>query len=432
MPQTLPGFPLATIQSWKNLPYAQLALNIISPFVGDTIPQAQLKKLVEDAYSTFDTANVTNIKELEKNLYVLELFHGPTLAFKDVALQLLGRLQNHILQQNNENIVIIGATSGDTGSAAIEGVKSCERIQLFMLHPKGRTSDIQRRQMTTVQSPNIHNIAVEGSFDDCQDAVKEMFREPAFMKGKKLSAVNSINWARIMAQIVYYFHAALQVNGATAPVSFSVPSGNFGDILAGYLAKQMGLPVEKLIVATNTNDILHRFVADNNYSKNGVVPTHAPSMDIQISSNFERMLYLEHGRDGAAISQLMNGFAKNGKLSVAPDVHASIKSLFQSLPSSDAQISAEIERIYKKYNYLVCPHTATGTRAAQALRNAQTPMIALATAAPAKFPDVVQSATGVHPALPSHLSGLMQRPEKYEIMPNNIDSLKNYIYSHSI
>ena len=370
--------------------------------------------------------------ELEKNLYVQELFHGPTLAFKDVALQFLGRMQDHILSKKNQDIVIIGATSGDTGSAAIEGVKNCKHVKLFMMHPDGRVSNIQRHQMTTVISNNIFNIAIAGNFDDCQDMVKEMFKNPEFIKGKKLSAVNSINWARIVAQIVYYFQAVLQITGAEKPVSFTVPSGNLGDVFAGYMAKKMGLPVGELVVSTNHNDILHRFFSKNDYSKQGVVPTVAPSMDIQVSSNFERLLFIEHGYDANKVNQLMDDFKASGKLSVADDIFKRISQTFKSAAYDDTGIKAEIKRVFDKYNYVVCPHTATGTAAAANLRKPEAPMVVLATASPAKFPDVVVESINKHPDLPEHLKDLLQRPEKYDRLANDITQVKNYIYQKSL
>lgn len=432
MPEEIPTFPIAEIKAWRNLSYNDLAFKIMDPFVDGEIPDADLKKIIADSYRSFRVPNVIELAELEKDIHVMELFHGPTLAFKDVALQFLGQLQDYILSKNEQDIVIVGATSGDTGSAAIEGVKNCKHIKLFMLHPNDRVSPIQRKQMTTIISDNIFNIAVESHFDDCQDMVKEMFRNPDFIKGKRLSAVNSINWARIMAQVVYYFYTVLKLTGADKPVSFSVPSGNLGDVFAGYVAKKMGLPVDQLIVTTNENDILHRFFAKNDYSQHGVKQTVAPSMDIQISSNFERLLYLEHDRDGDKISQIMEDFKRTGKLSVADHIFKRITETFRSMSSNDAEIRTEIKRVYKNYNYIVCPHTATGTRAADKFKIENIKMVALATASPAKFPAVVIEAIGVHPQLPEHLSDLLNRTEKFAKMPNNIDLIKNYIYQNSI
>lgn len=432
MPESIPEFDLDTIKSWKNLSYEDLAFKIIVPFVDGEIGDDDLKGIISRGVKNFRVPEVAPVIELEKDTHVLELFHGPTLAFKDIALQFLGQLQDYILTERKQDIVIIGATSGDTGSAAIYGVRDCKHINLFMLHPNNRVSEIQRHQMTTVISDNINNIAVEGNFDDCQNMVKEMFSSQEFMHGIKLSAVNSINWARIMAQIVYYFSAVLQLNGAEERVSFSVPSGNLGDVFAGYLAKKMGLPVGDLIVSTNSNDILHRFFSHNDYSKQGVKPTVAPSMDIQISSNFERLLFVEHGFDGQLVSELMEEFNKTGKLSVYPEIHKRISEMFKSTSRDDAQIKDEIKRVYENYSYVVCPHTASGTYAAEKFKQDGVKMVTLATAHPSKFPDVVEAAIGVRPNLPSFLSDLLQREEKFEKMPNDIDQIKNYIYQNSI
>ncbi len=432
MPETIPTFTPEEIRSWKNLSYNQIAFKVIEQFVDGEIPDADLKAIIEKAYSSFRTPQVVDYKELEKDVYIMELFHGPTLAFKDVALQFLGLLQDYILSKQEQDIVIIGATSGDTGSAAIEGIKHCKHVKLFMLHPHNRVSNIQRHQMTTVASDNIFNIAVDGNFDDCQDMVKEMFRNPGFMKKKKLSAVNSINWARIIAQVVYYFHAVLKLTGGEQAVSFAVPSGNLGDVFAGYIAKQMGLPVDQLIVTTNDNDILHRFFSHNDYSKHGVTPTVAPSMDIQVSSNFERLLYLEYGSDGKKINDIMESFKGTGKLKVAGDIYKNITETFRSMRADDAEIKAEIKRVHDKYDYIVCPHTATATKAVDKYKLEGVKMVILATAHPAKFPDVVEEATGIRPALPEHLSDLLSRPEKYATMPNNIDLIRDYIYQNSL
>lgn len=432
MPESLPSFSIEEIKGWKGISYDELAFNIISPFVDGEIPDDDLKSIIRKGTKNFRDTKVTPLKKLEEGFYVLELFHGPTLAFKDLALQFLGALQDYILTRQERDIVVIGATSGDTGSAAIYGVKDCKHIKLFMLHPHNRVSDIQRRQMTTVISDNITNIALEGTFDDCQDMVKEMFTSPAFMKGMELSAVNSINWARIMAQIVYYFHASLELNGANEEVSFAVPSGNLGDIFAGYLAKKMGLPINKLVVATNENDILHRFISNNDYSKQGVHHTVAPAMDIQVSSNFERLLFIEHDFDAQKISDMMDKFKETGALSVSNEVYSKIAETFESCSLNDVHISEEIKRIHDKYNYVICPHTATGTRAAFDHKKSNIDMISLATAHPAKFPDVVERSIGIKPELPDFLTDLLQRPEKFEKMANDIDQIKNYIYQNSI
>jgi threonine synthase len=429
-PEKIPTFSIEEIKSWKNLPYTDLAFKIIAPFVDGEIADADLKEIIKKSYKNFRVDDVTEIKKLDENLYVLELFHGPTLAFKDVALQFLGQVQDFILSKTKQNLVIIGATSGDTGSAAIEGVRNCKHVQLFMMHPYGKVSEVQRRQMTSVVADNIHNIAVDGFFDDCQNMVKAMFESPEFMGNTRLSAVNSINWARIMAQIVYYFQTSLKICGAEKPISFAVPSGNLGDILAGYVAKRMGLPVNLLIATTNENDILCRFFEKNDYSKQGVKPTVAPSMDIQISSNFERLLAFEYN-DAKIIDQKMQDFKTSGKLSVDGKVFDEIRSTFRGHASNDAEIKAEIKRVYDKYNYIVCPHTATGTRAAEELNLKDEVLVVLATAHPAKFPDVVKESINVHPALPEHLKDLLSRKEEFVRMPNNIEEIKKFIAGNS-
>ena len=306
VPENLPRFTQEEIASWAGLPYHELAFRVMRPFVTGSIPDADFKKILEETYGVFSHSAVAPLRQLNGNEWVLELFHGPTLAFKDFALQLLGRLLDYVLEKRGERVVIVGATSGDTGSAAIEGCKHCENVDIFILHPHNRVSEVQRRQMTTIFGENIHNIAIEGNFDDCQEMVKASFADQSFLKGTRLVAVNSINWARIMAQIVYYFHAALQLGGPARSVSFSVPTGNFGDIFAGYLARNMGLPINQLIVATNRNDILHRFMSGNQYVKETLHATLSPSMDIMVSSNFERLLFDLHGRNGAAIAGLMD------------------------------------------------------------------------------------------------------------------------------
>lgn len=433
VPETIPTFDIEQIKSWKGLSYKQLAFNIIAPFVNGEIEDADLQEIINKSYAqgVFDTEQVTKIIKLKDGFYVQELFHGPTLAFKDIALQFLGKLQDHILTKQNKHIVIVGATSGDTGSAAIYGVKDCKNVKIFMLHPNNRISEIQRHQMTTVNTDNVFNIAVDSFFDDCQDMVKEMFKHPEFMKGTQLSAVNSINWARIVAQIVYYFQAVLEITGAEKPVSFSVPSGNLGDIFGGYMAKKMGLPIDKLIVSTNRNDILHRFFQSNDYSKQSVHQTVAPSMDIQISSNFERLIFLEYGLNGKVVNDKMLSFRETGKLVVNEDIYANIKKTFASATLNDDEIKQEIKAVYDEFGYVVCPHTATGTLAAKRYCDVSTPMVVMATAHPAKFPDVVEDAINVHPKLPEYLSDLLNKEEIYVNMPNNIDLIKDYIYKSS-
>lgn len=427
MPSEFPHFELDEIASWKDLSYTGLAEKVMWPYVEGTIPQNDFRALLEKSYSSFRDPAIAPLHKLTDSHHILELFHGPTLAFKDFALQFLGNLLDYLLDRRGEDVVIIGATSGDTGSAAIAGCEGCKHIELFMLHPLGRVSDVQRRQMTTIHANNIHNIAIEGDFDDCQNMVKYLFQHPEFIGDKRLTAVNSINWARLMAQIVYYFYAALKLDGLNRPLTFSVPTGNFGDILAGYIAHQMGLPVKRLIIATNTNDILHRFLQHNDYSKSGTVPTAAPSMDIQISSNLERLLFHIHGNDGAAINTLMQQFNKTGSLSIAPEKLATIAELFSSYKTDDAAIKQVIKAVHDEHDYILDPHTATGVNAAMHCATAGEKVVTLATAHPAKFPAVIQEAIDMSPALPEHLADLHAREEQFFTLPNSRDTLSQFI-----
>jgi threonine synthase len=358
---------------------------------------------------------------------VLELFHGPTLAFKDFALQLLGRLMDHVLSERGERLVIMGATSGDTGSAAIEGCRHSNHLDIFILHPYNRVSEVQRRQMTTIQADNVFNIALEGNFDDCQQMVKDSFADQRFLDGLKLGAVNSINWARIMAQIVYYFSAALALGGPLRPVSFSVPTGNFGDIFAGYLARQMGLPIEQLVVATNRNDILHRVISGNDMSKGELVHTLSPSMDIMVSSNFERLLFDIYDRDGAEISRLMARF-KHEPVQLEPARWQKVRALFDSYAVDDTTTCAVIRAVHAETGYLLDPHTAIGLKAArECWRDRSVPMITLATAHPVKFPQPVVEAGLEAPRLPPHLADLFEREERFDVLPNDLSVVQQYI-----
>jgi threonine synthase len=383
VPENLPRFTQEEIASWAGLPYHELAFRVMRPFVTGSIPDAISKRSWKRPTACFRHNAVAPLRQLNGNEWVLELFHGPTLAFKDFALQLLGRLLDYVLEKRHERVVIMGATSGDTGSAAIEGCKHCENVDIFILHPHKRVSEVQRRQMTTIFGDNIHNIAIEGNFDDCQEMVKNSFADQSFLKGTRLVAVNSINWARIMAQIVYYFHAALQLGGPARSVSFSVPTGNFGDIFAGYLARNMGLPISQLIVATNRNDILHRFMSGNQYVKETLHATLSPSMDIMVSSNFERLLFDMHGRNGAAIAGLMDTFKSGGGFSVDEERWTETRKLFDSLAVDDAQTCETIAEVYAQTGELLDPHTAIGVRAARECRRSlDIPMVILGTAHP--------------------------------------------------
>ncbi|TBW01520.1 threonine synthase [Azotobacter chroococcum] len=432
VPENLPRFTVEEIASWAGLPYHELAFRVMRPFVAGCIADADFKRILEETYGVFAHKAVAPLTQLGANEWVLELFQGPTLAFKDFALQLLGRLLDHVLTRRNERVVIMGATSGDTGSAAIEGCKACDNVDIFIMHPHNRVSEVQRRQMTTILGDNIHNIAIEGNFDDCQEMVKASFADQGFLKGTRLVAVNSINWARIMAQIVYYFHAALQLGAPHRSVAFSVPTGNFGDIFAGYLARNMGLPVNQLIVATNRNDILHRFMSGNRYDKDTLHPSLSPSMDIMVSSNFERLLFDLHGRNGAAVSALMDEFKATGKLSVEDERWTEARRLFDSLAVDDEGTCATIAEVHGETGYLLDPHTAIGVKAARECRRSLAlPMVILGTAHPVKFPEAVEKAgIGAAPQLPAHLADLFQRAERCTVLPNDLKAVQAFVGQH--
>ncbi|MEH6543226.1 MAG: threonine synthase [Porticoccaceae bacterium] len=432
VPQTVPEFSAEEIASWKGLSYGELAYKVMVPFVGDSIPEVELKRIIDASYNndTFRHRAIAPLVQSGHNEWVLELFHGPTLAFKDFALQFLGHLLDYILDQRDQKVVIMGATSGDTGSAAIEGCRRCKNIDMFILHPHQRVSDVQRRQMTTVLEDNIHNIALEGNFDDCQRMVKASFGDQSFLpEGRQLVAVNSINWARIMAQIVYYFWAALAVGAPHRPVSFAVPTGNFGDIFAGYLARKMGLPIEQLVIGTNANDILHRVISGNDYSQHALQHTLSPSMDIMVSSNFERLLFDLYGRDGVALNQLMSSLERDEGVSLKPDALQQAKTVFASHRLDDAGTIDIIRSEYEASDYLLDPHSAIGVAAGRHCRkNLNTPMIALATAHPAKFPEAVIKAGYPHnPPLPHHMADLFDREERVQILKNDRGIVQQFI-----
>lgn len=429
VPESLPQFSAETIAGWAALSYQELAFEVMAPFVDGEIPDDDFKAIIDKAYSTFRHDAIAPLVQSGHQEWVLELFQGPTLAFKDFALQLLGHILDYFLEKRQQRVVVMGATSGDTGSAAIEGCRHCNNIDIFILHPHNRVSEVQRRQMTTVLSDNVFNIALEGNFDDCQTAVKSSFGDQSFLPdGRQLVAVNSINWARIMAQIVYYFYSALALGGPHRSVSYSVPTGNFGDIYAGYLAKKMGLPIEQLIVATNQNDILHRCIQDNDHSKKSLEHSLSPSMDIMVSSNFERMLFDVYQRDGNAIRQLMEDF-KSGAMTLTDDAYQRIVALFASDRLDDQQMKAVVADVYQSNDYLLDPHTAIGVQAARNCRkDLLAPMVCLATAHPAKFPEAIEkSGIQVDLTLPTHMSDLMSREERYEVLPNELKALQSYI-----
>jgi threonine synthase len=428
LPETLPEFSKEEIASWAGLSYPALAFKIISPFVDGEVDDVELKAIIEKSYSTFRHPAIAPLIQTGHNEWILELFQGPTLAFKDFALQFLGNLFDHILKKRNQRVVVMGATSGDTGSAAIEGCRHCDNIDIFILHPHKRVSDVQRKQMTSVLDDNVHNIALEGNFDDCQNMVKASFRDQSFLPdGRQLVAVNSINWARIMAQIVYYFYASLALGGPHRKVSFSVPTGNFGDIFAGYLAKKMGLPIDQLIVATNSNDILHRCISSNDHTKKELLQSLSPSMDIMVSSNFERLLFDAYDKDGAAIDQLMENF-KSGSMTIADSAMKKIQDNFDSYRLDDEAMINVIADVYDKNEYLLDPHTAIGVEAARKIRTSlDVPMVCLATAHPAKFDEAITKAGLNNPKLPHHMADLFDREERFDVLIDDITTVQEYI-----
>ncbi|MFD1381791.1 threonine synthase [Rhodanobacter aciditrophus] len=427
VPEKLPTYSKDEIASWASLSYQELAFKVMWPFVEGEVPADEFKRMIDEAYAGFNHSAVAPMVQTDNNEWVLELFRGPTLAFKDFALQLLGRLMDYVLGQRGEKLVILGATSGDTGSAAIEGCRHSEHLDIFILHPYQRVSEVQRRQMTTVIDDNVFNIAVKGNFDDCQGMVKASFADQGFLKGAKLGAVNSINWARIMAQIVYYFSSALAVGGPHRKVSFSVPTGNFGDIFAGYLAKQMGLPIDQLVVATNQNDILHRTIATNDMSRQALNVTLSPSMDIMVSSNFERLLFDAHGRDSAAIADLMARF-NAGDVTLNDQAWSFVKENFDSYKVDDTRTCEVISEVFNATQYLLDPHTAIGLEAArQCWKDKSVPMITLATAHPVKFPEAVEKAGCESPSLPEHMKDLFERTEAYEVLENSLADVQSYV-----
>jgi threonine synthase len=425
VPAVWPHFSPADFRAMRGLPYGELAARIIHPFAGDALPFATLQTLCREAYAGFDHPAVVPLVQLETRLWTQELFHGPTLAFKDLALQLLGRLYDHVLAERDERVTIVGATSGDTGSAAIEACAGRDRIDIIFLHPHDRVSPVQRRQMTTVLAPNVGNIAVEGNFDDCQDLVKAMFADTPFRAEMRLSAMNSINWARIAAQVPYYVAAALALGAPDREVAFSVPSGNFGNILAAWVARRIGLPVARLVAGSNRNDILCRFLAGNDMSIRPVEPSLSPSMDIQVSSNFERLLFELLDRDGAATARTMADFRASGRMEVPDAAWQRATATMHGFRLDDEGTLAEIRRLHDATGYLADPHTAVGIAAARALPCAHgTPMIAMATASVGKFPDAIERATGIRPPLPPRLADLYERQERFTRAPNDLRAVE--------
>jgi threonine synthase len=432
-PATPPRSTPAEIRALAGLAYAEAATRLVQPFIGDEMDSAALAALTEDAYAGFRHAATAPLVQLDNNLFLVELFHGPTLAFKDFAMQWLGRLMNRALRERQTRATLLAATSGDTGAAAIEAFGGQSQTDVFILFPLGRVSDVQRRQMTTVDKPNVHAVALEGTFDDCQSIVKALFNDLAFRDAMKLSGVNSINWARILAQIVYYFTSAVALGAPDRRVSFAVPTGNFGDVLAGYYAKRMGLSIDRLAIATNENDILARALASGLYKPLGVKATQSPSMDIQVSSNFERLLFEAYDRDAGAVRALMGGLRQSGEFALAPGPLAVIRRDFDAYRVDEETCRQEIGRAYRSSGVVIDPHTAVGVNAARRAlaRDPATPVVALATAHPAKFPDAVARAIGQRPVLPPHLRDIESRQERFEIVPNDAAAVARFVRARS-
>jgi threonine synthase len=424
VPEAIPQLSHAEIKAMAGKSYEEIAFQVMRPFVGETFSDDDFKGIIERAYAGFGHAARAPLVQLDQGHYLLELFHGPTLAFKDFAMQLIGQLFQTALSRRNERVTIVGATSGDTGSAAIEAFRGL--VDVFIMYPHGRISEVQRRQMTTPSESNVHALAMDGDFDDCQARLKDMFNDFDFRDGVRLAGVNSINWARVLAQVVYYFSSAVSVGAPDRKVSFTVPTGNFGDIFAGYIAKRMGLLIDRLVVATNQNDILHRCLSGQGYHKGETSPSISPSMDIQVSSNFERALFDAYGRDGGAVSQLMDELIQGG-FDVSQGAMQVLQSHFDSGRASEAETSATIRDTLKTTGELLCPHSAIGVKVAKDQPPSATPMITLATAHPAKFPDAVEAASGIRPPLPDRMSDLYDRDERVTRIANNLDALKTHI-----
>jgi threonine synthase len=444
VPESWPSLKPKTLAGFAGKPYAEVAAAVMAPFIGPSgskgaIPQKTFQSMVAETYAGFRHEAVTPLVEVGEGVWIEELFHGPTLAFKDLALQLVGRLYDYVLKKQGRRVTIIGATSGDTGSAALEACRDRRAIDIFILHPLGRVSEVQRRQMTTIDSGNVFNIAIDGSFDDCQDLVKACFNDHAFSDKIGMSAVNSINWARVMAQIVYYVTAAVALGAhggkGGRKLAFSVPSGNFGNVYAGYAAKQMGLEIAQFIVGSNRNDILTRFFKSGAMKVSDVVPSLSPSMDIQISSNLERLLFDLFKRNGTKLAEAMTAFRKTGKFAAPKSAWPAVQKLFTGYKLDDAGTLKVMQDFYKRTGMLIDPHSAIGVAAAEAARKDKSippsvPIVALATAHPAKFPDAVEKATGVRPALPAHLSNLLSRRERYDVLPKDLGKIQDYVLSH--
>ncbi|PZU25013.1 MAG: threonine synthase [Shinella sp.] len=427
VPREWPQFSKRDIRALRGKSYQEIAFTVLSPFVGDEIAPEKFRAMIDEAYATFRHPAVAPLVQTGPNAFILELFHGTTLAFKDVAMQLLARLMDHALEKNGEHATIVGATSGDTGGAAIDAFAGRSRTDVFILFPEGKVSPVQQRQMTTPTAENVHALAVRGNFDDCQNLVKAMFNDGAFRDKVRLSGVNSINWARIMAQIVYYFTSAVSLGAPDRKVSFTVPTGNFGDIFAGYAAKRMGLPIGKLIIATNENDILSRTLKTGRYEMKSVKATTSPSMDIQISSNFERLLFEASGRDAGSVRSAMAGLKQSGSFEIEANTLKAIRRDFRAARASEKQVADTIRGTLSDSGYLADPHTAIGVFVAKKFEKPDSPMVALSTAHPAKFPAAVKKASGIDPALPLWLAGMMDKPERFDVLDNDIKAVEGHI-----
>ncbi|MVA24623.1 threonine synthase [Agrobacterium vitis] len=431
LPREWPKMRKRDIRALRGKTYQEVAFAVLKPFVDGEIKDEALQAMIHDAYATFRHPAVAPLVQTGPNSYILELFHGTTLAFKDVAMQLLGRLMDHVLRERGQRATIVGATSGDTGGAAIDAFAGLDNIDMFILFPKGKVSPVQQRQMTTSKAGNVRAVAIEGNFDDCQDLVKAMFNHVAFRDKVQLSGVNSINWARIMAQVVYYFTAALSLGGPDRKISFTVPTGNFGDIFAGYVAREMGLPIDKLVIATNDNDILARTLKTGRYEMRGVMATSSPSMDIQISSNFERLLFEASDRNAGEIRSQMASLKQSGAFEIKPEALKTIRKLFRAGRATEKEVAKTIATTLAETGYLLDPHTACGVVVASKFEKPQSPMVTLATAHPAKFPAAVKSASGIDPALPTWLADLMDREERFDVLAGELDVVEAFISAHS-
>ncbi|HCL64424.1 MAG TPA: threonine synthase [Rhizobium sp.] len=431
VPRKWPHMKKKEIRALRGKSYQDVAFAVLYPFTGGEIEEETFRAMIDEAYATFRHPAVAPLVQTGPNAFVLELFHGTTLAFKDVAMQLLARLMDHVLTERGERATIVGATSGDTGGAAIDAFAGRDRTDIFILFPHEKVSPVQQRQMTTSKAGNVHALAIKGNFDDCQNLVKAMFNDIVFRDRLQISGVNSINWARIMAQVVYYFTAALSLGSPDRKVSFTVPTGNFGDIFAGYVAKKMGLPIDRLVVATNENDILARTLKTGRYEMRGVSATTSPSMDIQISSNFERLLFEAYERDDAAIRSSMESLRQSGSFEIQPHALKAIRKEFRAAKASERQVAATIRDTLAATGYLLDPHTAVGVFVAKKFERAKSPMVTLATAHPAKFPAAVKSASGIDPALPTWLADLMDREERFEVLDAELKAVETFVGQHA-